>query len=93
MTPRRVQDARKETIDGSRALTVLEGVDELYVTKGKQVMRFDLTRERPDDETLRGLLCGPTGNLRAPSARVGRRLVVGFDPPTYNALLKGAPSS
>jgi len=31
--------------------------------------------------------CGPTGNLRAPSLRKGRTLIVGFDEATYRRLL------
>lgn len=89
VTPKQTQDARKETIDGGRVLALLDGVHELYVVKGKSVTHIDLTKQRPDDETLRGHMIGPTGNLRAPSARFGRRFVVGFDPATYTNLLKG----
>ena len=86
--PRRTQDARKETIDGAHALTVLDGVEEIFVTKGKTVSRIDLRGDRPSDDALRALVVGPTGNLRAPSARVGRSLVVGFEPATWRALLQ-----
>lgn len=89
VTPKHTQDARKETIDGERVLGVLEGIHELYVVKGKSVTRIDLKKQRPDDATLRGYLQGPTGNLRAPSARLGHRFVVGFDPATYTHILKG----
>jgi hypothetical protein len=44
-------------------------------------------KERPDAATLTGLLLGPTGNLRAPTLRTGRTLIVGFDEATYAALL------
>jgi hypothetical protein len=37
---------------------------------------------------LLGLLLGPSGNLRAPTLRKGRTLLVGFDEPTYKALLR-----
>lgn len=32
-------------------------------------------------------MLGPTGNLRAPTFRIGRTLVVGFHEETYRALL------
>ena len=32
-------------------------------------------------------LLGPTGNLRAPTARVGKTLVVGFNPEVYSEVL------
>jgi hypothetical protein len=33
-------------------------------------------------------LLGPTGNLRAPTLRIGRTLLVGFDEATYARLLR-----
>jgi hypothetical protein len=80
-------DAKKATIKGDAALKVLEGVDELYATRGKRVIHVDLRRDKPDRATLRGLLLGPTGNLRAPALRKGRTLLVGFDEPTYARVL------
>ena len=32
-------------------------------------------------------MLGPTGNLRAPTLRVGRTLLVGFDEETYRKVL------
>jgi arsenate reductase-like glutaredoxin family protein len=66
---------------------VLDGVDELYATKGKKVIHVDLKREKPDRATLEGLLIGPSGNLRAPTLRRGRTLLVGFDEATYGRVL------
>lgn len=81
-------DARKSTIAGEGALGVLAGVDEVYATKGKQVVHLDLRQARPDAATLRALLIGPSGNLRAPTLRRGRTLLVGFDEPTYSRVLR-----
>jgi arsenate reductase-like glutaredoxin family protein len=67
---------------------VLRDVDDLYVTKGKKVVHVDLRAGRPPKAELLGLLLGPSGNLRAPTVRRGRTLVVGFDEATYAALLK-----
>jgi arsenate reductase-like glutaredoxin family protein len=80
-------DAKKATIKGAAALGVLDGVDELYVARGKKVEHVDLKRARPDRATLLGLLLGPTGNLRAPTLRRGRTLIVGFNEDTYKNLL------
>ena len=66
---------------------MLEGVDELYATKGKKVVHVDLRREKPDRATLESLLVGPSGNLRAPTLRRGRTLLVGFDEATYARVL------
>ena len=66
---------------------MLEGVDEVYATKGKKVVHVDLRREKPDRATLESLLIGPSGNLRAPTLRRGRTLLVGFDEATYAKVL------
>jgi len=80
-------DAKKQTIKGDQALGVLAGVDELYVAKGKRVVHVDLRNGKPERAVLLGLLLGPTGNLRAPTLRKGRTLLVGFDEPTYTEVL------
>jgi len=80
-------DARKATITGDAALAVLKDVDELYVIKGTKVIHLDLKREKPPRAELLGLLLGPTGNLRAPTLRKGRTLIVGFDAKTYAKVL------
>jgi len=82
-------DAKKATIKGDAALKVLAGVDELYVTKGKRVIHVNLKSEKPPASALRELLLGPTGNLRAPTLRKGRTLLVGFDEATYGRVLGG----
>src|SRR5258708_21979771 len=80
-------DAKKATIKGAAALGVLDGVDELYVAKGKKVKHVDLKKAKPDRATLLGLLLGATGNLRAPTLRKERTLIVGFEERTYKHLL------
>ena len=80
-------DAKKATITRRQALEVLDGVDEVYATKGRKVIRVDLKREKLDRATLEGLLIGPSGNLRAPTLRRGRTLLVGFDEATYSKVL------
>ena len=59
----------------------------MYATKGKKVIHVDLKREKPDRATLEGLLIGPSGNLRAPTLRRGRAVLVGFDEATYAKVL------
>ena len=80
-------DAKKATIKGDAALGVLKDVDEIYAAKGKRVVHVDLRREKPAKADLLGVLLGPTGNLRAPTLRKGRTLIVGFDEATYKRLL------
>ena len=81
-------DAKKATIRGDAALGALKDVDELYVMKGTKVVHLDLKKEKPARAELLGLLLGPTGNLRAPTLRKGRTLLVGFDATTYGRVLR-----
>jgi hypothetical protein len=71
-----------------QALGLVKDADQLYVAKGPKVVHLDLKRERPDRATLLGLLLGPSGNLRAPTLRRGRTLLVGFDESTYKTVLR-----
>src|SRR4029453_14975014 len=80
-------DAKKATIKGDAALGVLKDVDELYVAKGKRVAPVGPRRGKPPGAELLALLLGPTGNLRAPTLRKKRTLIVGFDEATYKDLL------
>ena len=68
-------------------MSVLADVDELYVAKGKRVVHVNLRSGRPPRSELLELLLGPTGNLRAPTLRRGRTLLVGFDEATYKKVL------
>jgi hypothetical protein len=81
-------DAKKATIRGDAALGALKDVDELYVMKGTKVIHVDVQKEKPARADLLGLLLGPTGNLRAPTLRKGRTLLVGFDATTYARVLR-----
>jgi arsenate reductase-like glutaredoxin family protein len=51
----------------------------LIAAKGKKVTTLDLRQERPSDEVLADLMLGPTGNMRAPTMRVGQTLLVGYN--------------
>jgi hypothetical protein len=81
-------DARRATIKGEQALGLLGAVDEIYATRGQRVVYVDLRKGRPAKAELLELLLGPTGNLRAPTLRKGRTLVVGFDEATYASLVR-----
>ena len=72
---------------GPEALALARAAQQLYVAKGKKIVHVDLKRDAPDDATLLGLMLGPTGNLRAPTVRHGKTLIVGFDAATYAGLL------
>lgn len=80
-------DAKKAVLKGPEALALARAAQQMYVAKGKKIVHVDLKRDAPDDATLLGLMLGPTGNLRAPTVRHGKTLIVGFDAATYADLL------
>ena len=80
-------DARKNKLGEADALKLIGQVDEMYATKGKKVIHVNLKHAHPDNAELLALLIGPTGNLRAPTIRKGRTLLVGFDAGTFQELV------
>ena len=76
-------DAAKMRIGPDEALALLEGLDTLIAMRGKKVETFDLKKNRPDDAALLAKLIGPSGNLRAPTIRIGRTMLVGFNEEAY----------
>lgn len=75
----------QDTVPASRklglsdALALVEQADRLVAAKGKKLTVLDLGAESPTDDVVAKLMLGPTGNLRAPTLRVGRTLVVGYN--------------
>lgn len=82
-------DARKERMSPADAVKLAKSIRYLYVAKGKKVVHFDMQTDPPSDAELKKLLIGPSGNLRAPTARAGERLFVGFNPDEFAAGLWG----
>lgn len=80
-------DARKVRYGEREALALAQSVDEIISLRGKKVVRVDM-RGRPGRDEILGALLGPSGNLRAPTARCGRTLIVGFSPGAYDELLR-----
>jgi hypothetical protein len=76
-------DAGKEKHGRDAALRLARAVDTVVVARGKKVVTFDMKKEPPDDDTLAAYLLGPTGNLKAPTLRKGKTLLVGFGEAAY----------
>ncbi len=68
-------------------LKLVTEVNEVYAARGKKLVHFNLKKDKPDTATLAKHLLGPTGNLRAPTLRRGKTLIVGFDEDTYRKFL------
>ena len=80
-------DARKDPRGRDEALRLARTVDTLIVAKGKKVVTFDMKHHPPDEETLLEHVLGPTGNLKAPTLRRGKTLLVGFSEEAYKQVL------
>lgn len=57
---------------------LLADASKIIVAKGKKVLTFDLRKDSPGSEALAAAVLGPTGNLRAPTVRIGRTWLVGL---------------
>ena len=81
----------KEEIPASRKLsasdakTIAKASAKVYVAKGKKLDVFDM-KTAAISEVVEKML-GPTGNLRAPTMRVGKTTVVGFNEETFDTVL------
>lgn len=60
-----------------------KSVNEIYAMKGKRIVHYNLKKDAPSEDDLKAILLGPTGNLRAPTLRKGKTLLVGFDEEIY----------
>ena len=81
-------DASKERKGRAAALELAKTAAEVVVAKGKKIVRFDMKKDPPADDLLAAYLLGPTGNLRAPTVRKGKTLLVGFSDEAYKQVLK-----
>lgn len=82
----------KESVPASRKLgredayALASAASKVIVAKGKKLDSFPV-KGVPSDDVVDAML-GPTGNLRAPTMRVGKTVVVGFNEEQYQTLLK-----
>ena len=80
-------NARQTRLGPKEARALLKGAEELIAARGKKVERVDLRNGLPDKETIARLMIGPNGNLRAPTLRVGKKILVGFHEDAYRSVL------
>jgi len=71
--------ATKAKLQAEDALDLAHRASRVIVARGKKVVTFDMKKDPPDDQTLLKHMLGPTGNLRAPTLRRGKILLVGFN--------------
>ena len=81
-------NAKKEKHQATEAMALLESASELYAAKAKKIVHVNLKKDDLSDDELKKLVLGPTGNLRAPTFRKGKTIMVGFHEETYEKLFK-----
>lgn len=59
----------------------------LIAAKGKKIVKYDLKKDKPSDEDLIAAMIGPSGNLRAPTLRCGKKIFIGFNEEELTAFL------
>jgi len=80
-----------EEVPASRKLSEKEAraiaktSSKVYVAKGKKLEVFDIKSAKISEVAEKML--GPTGNLRAPTMRVGKITVVGFSDEAFETVL------
>ena len=74
-------EARKQKIEDDDAWNLLSGAETIVVGRGKKFVVFD-PKSAVKGEIFKVCL-GRTGNLRAPTLKIGKLLVVGFNEDMY----------
>jgi arsenate reductase-like glutaredoxin family protein len=74
-------------LGADKAKELAAGASKIIVSKGKKVTVFDMKKDPPDEATLLAHMLGTTGNLRAPTIKRGKTLLVGFNQDEYEGVL------
>ena len=69
----------------SDAAGIAKKASKVIVAKGKKVDEFKTAGKAP--KAAVDAMLGPTGNLRAPTLRAGKTVIVGFNEDAYQASL------
>lgn len=82
---RETVDAKKQRYTAADLPALMKGASEVLVAKGKQSQIFRPGADKTDWKALAEVAIGPTGNLRAPTVRRGKRWIVGFGEDAWRA--------
>jgi arsenate reductase-like glutaredoxin family protein len=83
----------RETVSASQklgrtdALAMARQAQRVIAAKGKKVTTLDLAKDHLSDDQLASVMLGPTGNLRAPTMRVGGTLLIGYNDQVFADIL------
>ena len=76
-------DARKQRFGSGDLGPIFKGARRVLAFKGKKVQEFDMRSVSVTSDELERAVLGPSGNLRAPTLRTGKTVLVGFHAETY----------
>ena len=75
-----------QKLQASDARKLLGSANTLITMKGKKVSEFSL-KSKVDKDAVDAML-GPTGNLRAPTIRVGKTYLVGYNQDIFSDVFR-----
>ena len=77
-------NAGKDTISGDEIWQLVKDAEKVVVTSGKKILEYTPLDNK--DEML-AKISGRTGNLRAPTAKIGNVFFVGFNEELYDTVI------
>ncbi|HFE66534.1 MAG TPA: hypothetical protein ENJ93_04650 [Chloroflexi bacterium] len=78
-------NARKQRIGAEEAWQMLSQAKEVYVVNGRKIQHW-----QPDETNKEAILAkaiGRSGNLRAPTIKIGDSYIVGFNEALYEEMM------
>lgn len=82
-----IVNATKVRMGEAEALNLAGTVDKIVAAKGKKIVTLNLKKDPPAPAEILAVMIGPTGNLRAPTARIGKTLLIGFNKEAYREVI------
>lgn len=79
-------DAGKQKFDADATWSMLKNAGRVSIAKGKKYETFSPAKD--GKEIILKKAMGPSGNLRAPTLRVGNDYIIGFNPDLYAEWIK-----
>jgi hypothetical protein len=76
-------DARKERYGADDLKKFFTDATKIIAARGKKTVIFDMKKNPPTREELEKAVLGPSGNLRAPTLKMGKTYLVGFGEPAF----------
>ena len=80
-----ITNASKEKIDANQAWETIKSASSIHVAKGKKTISWNPKSD--DREEILKTVMGPSGNLRAPTWKIGSDILVGFNEEQYQQIL------